>query len=129
MKLNKAIRPYSAKVSKKGDMTIFYCVDSEKTKDGKWKSTPPYMVGVKNINFPIPDKNPEGFKIVPRSIEGMNLNGYQGRVNVTAWCSDIEIQDKDGNTIIESTKKAAKYLGKKLEDIKAAEDDTEDLPF
>ena len=118
MLVNHQIRPYSATVCNEGTQTIFRCF--EVRRQGKiWIKEAPYNVVVKNLNFPLEKKNPEAYKIVVKQVQGITIS--KNEPHVTIWASDIKVLDKNGTVIIESSKKAAAYLGKSKEELKAVQ--------
>lgn len=118
MHIDKSVRPYMARVSSDGTRTTFSCQDSSLDKQtNTWTNSMWYSVSVDTLNFPIEKKNPEGYKIVPKKITGITFGEWQGKPQITVWCDDVEIQDKDGKTIIASSKKGAKVVGKKVKDL------------
>lgn len=131
MKLNKAFRPYCATVSNDGTRTNFSCQDSRLDKTtGRWENGMWYTVSVNGLNFPIEKKNPQGYKLLAKKIEGITFSEFNGKPQVTIWLDDVEIQDKDGKTIIDSVKKAANYMGKKASEVSktTAEDIANNTP-
>lgn len=114
MKISKPIQPYSAKVVSEQDQTIFRCADVRKV-GTDWKIKGYYNVVVKNLNYPIPKGNPDCIKITIKKsgVDGLTVDGS----NVSIWADDISISDKNNKIIVQSTKKAAKYLGKKKSEL------------
>jgi len=136
MKQGKAVRPYKGIVSKDGLRTNFSISDSNYDRatqtysNGTW-----YTLSVEGVNFPIENKNPEGYRIVPNNITGITFNEFNGKTYTTVWCDDVDIQDKDGKTIVQGSKATRRKVGTSASQIKAevpegfSQLNDDDVPF
>lgn len=136
MKIGKAVRPYKSAVTRDGTRTNFSIQEKNFDQATKqWSGGQWYTLSVENMNFPIEAKNPQGYKIVPNNLTGITFGEYNGNLTITIWCDDVDIQDKEGNVIVQGSKKTAKAVGTNAREVQAQiptgfkPADDEEIPF
>jgi len=83
MKAGKPVKPYKG-VAINGGFTKYSVSQSKKNADGTWKNVGWLNIMVKG-GTPIPDKNPDKVQLVIENIQGVDLDEYNGKLNVTVW--------------------------------------------